>query len=389
VHRASVWIAGENQQGGNAMELRRVFKATIGCLGSFLLLGLGAMAQTPSKALLILEKNGTQLDIIDPVSLKTVAKVPAGQDPHEVIASEDGKLAFITNYGGAQSSLHMISVVDLVAQKALDPIDLGALHGAHGVDFAGGELYFTAETSKAIGRYNPSTKMIDWVMGTGQDRTHMVWVAPSLDKVVTSNVSSATLSIIELLSQPNMGFGPPPEATPPPGAQQGGPPPGQGNQKAWEVTNVSVGRGSEGFDVSPDGKEIWTGNAQDSTVSIIDFASKKVIQTVPISVKGANRLKFTPDGKLVLVSGLGNFGPGAAPSAANLVVLDAASRKEVKQLSLGGGAAGILMDPDGSRAFVAVSGGNKVAIVDLKSLTVTGQIAPLGQPDGMAWAVRK
>jgi YVTN family beta-propeller protein len=389
VHRASVWIAGENQQGGNAMELRRVFKATVGCLGSFLLLGLGAMAQTPSKALLILEKNGTQLDIIDPVSLKTVAKVPAGQDPHEVIASEDGKLAFITNYGGAQSSLHMISVVDLVAQKALDPIDLGALHGAHGVDFAGGELYFTAETSKAIGRYNPSTKMIDWVMGTGQDRTHMVWVAPSLDKVVTSNVSSATLSIIELLSQPNMGFGPPPEATPPPGAQQGGPPPGQGNQKAWEVTNVSVGRGSEGFDVSPDGKEIWTGNAQDSTVSIIDFASKKVIQTVPISVKGANRLKFTPDGKLVLVSGLGNFGPGAAPSAANLVVLDAASRKEVKQLSLGGGAAGILMDPAGSHAFVAVSGGNKVAIVDLKSLTVTGQIAPLGQPDGMAWAVRK
>jgi DNA-binding beta-propeller fold protein YncE len=217
----------------------------------------------------------------------------------------------------------------------------------------------------------------------------MVWVAPSLDKIVTSNVSSATISIIELVLQSNMGFGPPPGATPPPGAPQAGPTPGGGNQKAWEVTDVSVGRGSEGFDVSPDGKEIWTGNAQDGTVSIIDFASKKIIQTSPISVKGANRLKFTPDGKLVLVSGLGMFGPGAAPSAANLVVLDAASRREVKQLSLGGGAAGILMDPDGSRAFVAVSGGNRVAIVDLKSLTVTGEIAPLGQPDGMAWAVRK
>jgi len=389
VHRASVWLAGKNQQGGNRMELHRVFKSMIGCVGSFLLMGLGATAQTPSKALLILEKNGTQLDIIDPVSLKTVAKAPAGQDPHEVIASADGKLAYITNYGGAQSSLHMISVVDLVAQKALAPIDLGALHGAHGLDFAGSELYFTAETNKVIGRYNPSTKEIDWVMGTGQDRTHMVWVAPSLDKIVTSNVSSATISIIELVSQPNMGFAPPPGATPPPGAPQGGPQPGRGNQKAWEVSNVPVGRGSEGFDVSPDGKEIWTGNAQDGTASIIDFATKKVIQTVPISVKGANRLKFTPDGKLVLVSGLGMFGPGAAASAANLVVLDVASRKEVKQLSLGGGAAGILMDPDGSRAFVAVSGGNKVAIVDLKSLMVTGEIAPLGQPDGMAWAVRK
>jgi len=379
----------ENQLRGNFMELRRVFKPTIGCVSAFLLMGLCASAQTPSRALLVLEKNGTQLDIIDPVSLKIVAKVPAGQDPHEVIASEDGKLAYISNYGGAQSSLHMISIVDLVAQKALPPIDLGALHGTHGLDFAGGELYFTAETNKVIGRYDPSTKVIDWVMGTGQDRTHMVWVAPSLDKIVTSNVSSATISIIELVSQPNMGFGPPSGATLPPGSPQGGPPPGRGNQKAWEVTNVPVGRGSEGFDVSPDGKEIWTGNAQDGTVSVIDFASKKTIQTVPISVKGANRLKFTPDGKLVLVSGLGMFGPGAAPSAANLVVLDAASRKEVKQLSLGGGAAGILMDPDGSRAFVAVSGGNKVAIVDLKSLSVKGEIAPLGQPDGMAWAARK
>jgi YVTN family beta-propeller protein len=288
------------------MELRRVFKPMIGCLGSFLLIALCAATEAPSKLLLVLEKNGTQLDLIDPVSLKTVAKVPAGPDPHEVIASADGTRAYISNYGGAQSSLHMISVVDLVAQKALAPIDLGALHGAHGLDFAGGELYFTAETSKVIGRYNPSTKEIDWVIGTGQDRTHMVWVAPRLDRIVTSNVSSATISIIELLAQPNRGFGPP----------------GGGNQKSWEVTNVSVGRGSEGFDVSPDGKEIWTGNAQDGTVSIIDFASKKVIETLPISVRGANRLKFTPDGKLVLVSGLG-MGPGASPSAANLAVLDA------------------------------------------------------------------
>jgi YVTN family beta-propeller protein len=281
-----------------------------------------------------------------------------------------------------------------VSQKALPTIDLGALHGAHGLDFAGGELYFTAETNKVIGRYDPAIRKIDWVLGTGQDRTHMVWVAPSLEKIVTSNVSSATISIIEKVASANGGFGPPPGGNggrgfgPPPG----GPPAGSGDQKTWEVTNVPVGRGAEGFDVSPDGKEIWAANAQDATVSIINFASKKVMQTLPISVMGANRLKFTLDGKLVLISGLGAGGPGgsgAAPSAADLVVLDSASRKEVKQLKLGGGSAGILMDPDGSRAFVASSGGNKVVVVDLKSLSVTGEIAPLGQPDGMAWAVRK
>jgi YVTN family beta-propeller protein len=359
---------------GKPMDLRRFFKPLIGCLGSFFLIGLCAAAQAPSKTLLVLEKDTTQLDIIDPISLKILAKVPVGQDPHEVIASSDGKTAYVSNYMGPQGPHHVLSVVDLVAQKAMPPIELGALEGPHGLDFVGGKLYFTAETSKAIGRYNPATKKIDWIMGTGQDRTHMVWVAPSMDKIVTSNVSSATISIMELVSQQGGGFGPPP---------------GGGNQKSWQITNIPVGRGSEGFDVSPDGKEIWTGNAQDGTVSIINFASKKVVQTVPISAAGANRLKFTPDGRHVLVSGLGMGGPGAAPSGSSLVVLDAAGSREVKQLNLGGGAAGILMDPDGSRAFVAVSGGNKVVIVDLKSLSVTGEIAPLGQPDGMAWAVRK
>jgi YVTN family beta-propeller protein len=368
-----------------------ILKSMIVCVGSFFLLALSATAQTPSKALLVLEKNGNQLDIIDAATLKIVAKAPVGQDPHEVIASSDGKLAYISNYGaGMQDPLHMISVIDLVAQKALTPIELGALHAPHGLDFAGGELYFTAEANKVIGRYNPATQQIDWVLGTGQDRTHMVWVGPDLEKIVTSNVNSATISVIELVLQPNRSFGPPPSGNPGqgPGSAPPIPPPG-GDRKSWEVTNVPVGRGSEGFDVSPDGKEIWVANAQDGTVSIIDFAAKKVTQTIPVSVKGANRLKFSPDGKLVLVSGLGMGGPGAPPSGPNLVALDTVTRKETKQFNLGGGAAGILMDPNGSRAFVAVSGGNKVVVVDLKTLAVSSEISPLGQPDGMAWALRK
>jgi YVTN family beta-propeller protein len=367
---------------------------------SFLLLlaATHATAQAPAKSLLVLEKDKTQLDIIDPSTLKILGSVPVGEDPHEVIASADGKTAYVSNYMGRQGPQHKLSVIDLVEQKALPAIELGALQGPHGLDFAGGELYFTAETSKVIGRYDPATQKIDWVMGTGQDRTHMVWVAPSLDKIVTSNVSSATISILELISQPN--GGPPPGGPGGRGPGPGGPPPGGrgpgGNQKSWEITNIPVGRGAEGFDVSPDGKEIWTGNAQDNTVSIIDVASKKVVATMPISVSGANRLKFSPDGKLVLVSG-GMGGPtpgqgagrGSASAVTSMTVLDSSTRKEVKQFSLGGGAEGILVDPDGSRAFVAVSGGNKVVVVDLKTLTVTGEIAPLGQPDGMAWAVRK
>jgi YVTN family beta-propeller protein len=58
-------------------------------------------------------------------------------------------------------------------------------------------------------------------------------------------------------------------------------------------------------------------------------------------------------------------------------------------LSLGHGAAGILISPEGSRAYVAVSRDNYVAVVDLGTLTVVGKFETGKGPDGMAWAVRK
>ena len=142
---------------------------------------------------------------------------------------------------------------------------------------------------------------------------------------------------------------------------------------------VAVGRGAEGFDVSPDGKEIWAANAQDGTISILDLAGKKVVQTLDADVKSANRLKFTPDGKRVLVSTLN--GPDVS-------MFDAATRAVVKRVKVGRGAAGIQMHPDGRLAYVACTPDDYVVMIDLKSLDVTGHIDAGKQPDGMAWATR-
>ncbi|HXM90276.1 MAG TPA: cytochrome D1 domain-containing protein [Candidatus Dormibacteraeota bacterium] len=323
-------------------------------------------AETPPASLLALSKGEQSLSIVDPATLTVVARVPAGPDPHEVIASADGKFAFISNYGGG--SYNTITVVDLLAQKALPIIDLGALRGPHGLAFVGGKLWFTAEGSKAVGSYDPATKQIDWILGTGQDRTHMIYVFPNLNPIVTSNVNSATVTVIE---KADSSAGPPL----PPGA-----PPRAAPRTNWTETVIPVGKGSEGFDVSPDGKEIWVANAQDGTVSVIDLATKKVVQTLNVNVRGANRLKFTPDGKLVFVSTLG--GP-------DLVVLDGSTRKEVKRVPIGHGAAGILMQPDGQRAYVACTPDDYIVVIDLKSLAVTGKITAGTHPDGLAWAVRK
>jgi YVTN family beta-propeller protein len=349
------------------------------CVGSILIvlaLESSSLAQsggTPS--LLVLSKRDHTLAIVDSSTLKVVAKAPVGDDPHEVIASSDGTTAYVSNYGGG--AFNTLAVIDLVNGKALPSIDLGPLRGPHGLTFVGGKTWFTAEGAKVIGRYDPATKKVDWVLGTGQNRTHMIYVSDDMKQIVTTNVASATVSIMGL--EP-VHMGPPPGMKLPPGMQTGPPPGGGAPRMDWNETVVPVGQGSEGFDISPDGHEIWTANAQDGTISVIDVATKKVIATLAAKIDGANRLKFTPDGKHVLVSIL--FGP-------DLVVFDAGRRKEIKRVPIGQGAAGILIDPSGTRAFIACTPDNYVAVVDLASLAVTGHIDAGGEPDGLAWAVRK
>lgn len=320
-----------------------------------LLVGVMSVAQTPSPALLVLEKEDKSLAIVDPQSLKVVGRAAAGDDPHEVVATEDGKFAYVSNYGAFAKPGNTLSVVDLVAQKTLPPVDLGALRAPHGLEVADGKVYFTAEGSKVIGRVDPVTRQVDWVLGIGQNRTHMLAVAKDLSRIFTSDVNSDDITFLE----PNKNA----DAT------------------GWTETRVPTGgSGPEGFDVSPDGKELWAANSHDGTVSVIDVATRKVAQRFDLHTKFANRVKFTPDGKLVLISDLGT---------GELVVVDAAGRKETKRLSLGHGVAGILIIPDGSRAYVAVSRDNAVAVVDLKTLSETGRVATGKGPDGMAWAVRK
>jgi len=305
---------------------------------------------TPSPALLVLNKAENSLAILDPATQKVVARISTGEGPHEIAASSDGTLAVVTNYG-AKTPGHSLSVIDLVAQKEIHRVDLGLLGRPHGILFADGKFYFTAELNKLIARYDPATNQLDWLLGVGQNRTHMLVRTKYLNEFFTSNVDSGTVTAIEKSSDPS----------------------------GWKETNIPVGKAVEGIDISPDDKEVWAANAGDGTVSIIATATSKVIYTIDARTKHSNRLKFTPDGKLALISD---------PEANELVIVDAATRKITKMLNVGRNPGGILITPDGSHAYVALAGDNAVAVIDLHTLEIAGKIETGQGPDGLAWAMR-
>ena len=306
-------------------------------------------AQTSSARLLVLLRDASALAIVDPVTQKVLGRVPTVKDPHEVTVSADGTTAFVA------SPSEGISVIDLNAQKELRRVDPGARSAPHDVMFVDGKVYFTAEGFKTIGRYDPAANKVDWMLGIGQNGTHMLVLSRDKSTMFVPNRGSNSVSMIEGIS--------------------GGPP-------KWQITTIPVpGKTPEGIDLSPDGRELWTATRGDGGVSIIDVASRKVTQSFNLGLTDANRLKFTPDGRHVVIL---DGGTGS------LSVVDVTARKEIKRIKLAPGDTGdggMMVMRDGSRAYVGLRDAHLVSVVDLKKLEPIGQISmgPGSGPGCIAW----
>ncbi|MDE2163846.1 MAG: YncE family protein [Alphaproteobacteria bacterium] len=321
-----------------------------------------AAAAASHGSLLVVTKQSRSVAIVDGTTLKVTAHVPVGENPHEVVVGPDNKTAYVSNF--LEGTGHTIAVVDLVHARALPHIPVAPLVGPHGMAVHDGILWFTADRSQALGELDLRTHKIVGVLGTGQMRTHMLWISRDGKKIVASNAGSGTMSVYDsIIISPTMAPGAPP-------------PPAAYTSPGWKPTLIPVGQAAEGFAVSPDETEVWVGN-NEGTISIIDLATEKVSATIDPGTKGANRLTFTPDGKLVFVT---------MRAGKNLAAIDAHTRQVVKLIPIEQrGASGVQMQPDGSRVFVACPRDHYVAVVDVKTLTMTDKIDAGPEPDGLAW----
>ena len=110
----------------------------VAVLFALFVLSLSASAAT----LVVLNKSEHTASLIDPDSGKTLATLPVGRGPHEVIVSPDGRTAYVSNFGPygicpAADTLcktpgNTITVLDLAERKVKATYDYGSNKGQHG-----------------------------------------------------------------------------------------------------------------------------------------------------------------------------------------------------------------------------------------------------------------
>jgi DNA-binding beta-propeller fold protein YncE len=305
-----------------------------------LILAFGAQADVVVAS----NRGGGTVTIIDPASMTVLGTVDAAPEPHEVAISADGRRAYATNYAHATGTT--LTVIDLDSATREGTIELG-LVAPHGIVERHGKLYFTAEQSGAVGRYDPLTARVDWIGRPQAQVSHMLAVSQDGTTAFTANILSGSLSIIPVAAE------------------------GETSARK-QIATVPF---SESIALSPDGREVWTGSVQTGGIAIVDLATESVVARIAQGLS-AYRLAFTPDGRYVL-----------APRGNTIVVYDAVLRTQERTIAFAGQPLGVIAPAGSNYAYVSTANPNRVEKLDLNTWTSAG-FAPAGAiPDGLAYRV--
>lgn len=303
--------------------------------------------------LLVAEKGQQSLAIVDSASGQVVASVPEGGfTGHEVIASPDGRLAFVPIYGNSGvgkpgTNGRSIAVIDLASHKVVHTIDFD--HGVRPhcamIGPKDGKLYVTTELDKTITIIDPKTLKIVGSIPTGQEQSHMLVLAHDGRRGYTANVGPGTVSVLDLEAR-----------------------------KVLKV--IPISGNTQRIAISPDDKWVFTADQTQPRIAAIDTATDTIAHWIPIDAIGYGSAP-TPDGRWLLM---------AIPDKNEVAVVDLKTMKVVRNVPVGAYPQEVLVRPDGKAAYVSCEKANQVAEIDLATWKTTRMIATGKDSDGLAWA---
>ncbi|HTB98913.1 MAG TPA: cytochrome D1 domain-containing protein [Terracidiphilus sp.] len=321
------------------------------CLFACSLFVLSTSAQ--QGRLLVAEKGQQSLAIVDPVSGSVLASVPEGGiTGHEVIASPDGKLAFVPIYGNSGvgkpgTDGRTIAVIDIASRKVV-----GAINFDHGIrphcpviGPKDGKLYVTTELDKTITIIDPKTLKIVGTVPTGSEQSHMFAIAHNGLRGYTANVGPGTVSVLDM--------------------------------KAHKVLKiVPISGETQRIAISPNDKWVFTADQKQPRIAVIDTASDTIAHWIPIDAIGYGSAA-TPDNHWLIMT---------VPDKDEVAIVDLTTMKVVRTVPVGKYPQEVLVRPDGKIAYVSCEKSNQVAEIDLSTWKTTRLIATGKSTDGVAWA---
>jgi YVTN family beta-propeller protein len=319
----------------------------------FCLIG-AALADAPGRGLLLVANKGDQnLGIIDVDTGKQVATVAeGGKTGHEVVASPDGRTAYVPIYGDSGvgklgTDGDRMVVIDIASRKVTGTVDFG--HGVrpHLPVFGpkNGMLYVTTELDQTITIIDPKTLKIVGQIPTGQPESHMLVISHDGRRGYTANVGPGTVSVLDMEARKTLAV-------------------------------IPISGETQRISISPDDKWVFTSDQKQPRLAVIDTATDKVTAWVPLPGAGYGTAS-TPDGKFLLVD---------VPGKNQVAIVDLNAMKVVKSLDVPKAPQAVVVRPDGKEAYASCDSSHKIAVIDIANWTVKGAIDAGAGADGLAWA---
>lgn len=310
-----------------------------------------ACAQPAPKAvatgpiLMIGNKGEDTVSFVDLESGSELGRVPTGHMPHEIAISPDGRQAAVVAYGG-----RTIDLFDVASRTKLKTIDLTPNEGPHGIAWLkNGRIIVTTERSQSVAIVDPVTGTVTASIKTDQPGTHMVAVTADGTTAYTANISAGTVTVVDLAN-------------------------------GRKLRDLTVGGRPEGIALSRDELVLWVADLEGARVQAFDtdtFDRLAEVKTGGTPI----RVAASPDGRWIVTSNL---------AAGGLTIIDALTRKHVRDFAISGEAAAgqvtIMFSPDGNRLYAAETGRNEVAEVELAKGKVLRRLPAGKNGDGLAIA---
>lgn len=307
----------------------------------------------PSGLLLVANKGDQSLGIIDPVEGVQVATVPeGGVTGHEVIASPDGKTAYVPIFGNSGvgkpgTDGTKIVVVDIPSRKVVGDIDFG--HGVRPhcpmVGPKDGMLYVTTEIENSVSIIDPKTLKVVGSIPTGQPESHMLTLSKDGTRAYTANVGPGTVSVLDL------------EARKP-------------------IATIAISGNTQRISLSPDDKLLFTSDQTAPRLAVIDTATNAIKQWVDLPGTGYGTAA-TPDGKWLVIP---------MPKINKVGVLNLETMTLDHTIDVPSTPQMALVRPDGKMAYVSCDIDGKVAAIRTSDWKVDKLIDAGDHADGLAWA---